>query len=335
MDRHSAFIQQGYIREIITVIEQLTDISPAVLSALKAELLRHQHHQGPLSIGEANYFLDLAYEQLALPHLGLLVGTRWSLMCHGLASMAAMTQETYGDSLATATRLCDQLFPAITMELIAKKDVLELKIIENVSLAPHGRFYIEAIQSNFYNILHYLLGSEVEPAYLGFAYNAPSYDHYYKRVFRCPIRFDAENIFAVSLKTARMPLKLANIHAAKLAEKTFIESQPVISKNNLIRDLRKLFQQATALPDLASAAQSLDMNARTLHRRLQSLGTNYLNEVELFRKERACELLNTTRRPITDIALQLGYFDSSAFCKAFKKWTGESPRSYQKKSLAG
>ena len=199
MDRHSAFIQQGYIREIITVIEQLTDISPygalGIKSGIIAPSTSSVHFQSArLTI----FWTPLAYEQLALPHLGLLVGTRWSLMCHGLASMAAMTQETYGDSLATATRLHDQLFPAITMELIAKKDVLELKSLKMFPLLPTDVLHQKPSRA-ISTISHYLLGSEVEPGLFRFRYNARPVTTTTTSAFsRCPIRFDAENVFAVS-----------------------------------------------------------------------------------------------------------------------------------------
>jgi hypothetical protein len=71
MDRTTAFIQPGYIDEIIAVIEQLVDDAAMPAIDLKQELARQKRHTTPLSINEANRFLSLAYEQLAMPHLGL------------------------------------------------------------------------------------------------------------------------------------------------------------------------------------------------------------------------------------------------------------------------
>ncbi|MCG8613545.1 MAG: AraC family transcriptional regulator, partial [Pseudomonadales bacterium] len=148
----------------------------------------------------------------------------------------------------------------------------------------------------------------------------------------CPVRFDQpDTVFAVSRETASRSLKLADVQSANLVEKTFAASRGPGLADTLISDLRKIFRQQRRLPDLSEAATLLSMSSRTLHRKLQMMGTNYLNEIELYRKDLACEMLRTSTRPITDIALRLGYYDSSAFSKAFKKWTGESPRTYKKR----
>src|SRR5208337_2349703 len=41
--------------------------------------------------------------------------------------------------------------------------------------------------------------------------------------------------------------------------------------------------------------------------------------------EAACELLDTARIPITAIAAALGYAETSAFSRAFRRWSGATP----------
>ena len=91
-----------------------------------------------------------------------------------------------------------------------------------------------------------------------------------------------------------------------------------------------LIQSIGAFPSLESAARKLGMSGRTLRRQLNNLGTNYQNELDLLRQEFAINYLTKTDKCITEIALMLGFCDSSAFSKAFKKWTGESPREFKK-----
>ena len=45
----------------------------------------------------------------------------------------------------------------------------------------------------------------------------------------------------------------------------------------------------------------------------------------------ACELLVKTTLPVTEIALQVGFYDHSAFSKKFSELIGMSPRDYRKR----
>jgi AraC-like DNA-binding protein len=43
------------------------------------------------------------------------------------------------------------------------------------------------------------------------------------------------------------------------------------------------------------------------------------------RFEAPCQLLDTARIPITEIAVSLGYAEASAFTRAFRRWSGTTP----------
>ncbi len=48
----------------------------------------------------------------------------------------------------------------------------------------------------------------------------------------------------------------------------------------------------------------------------------------------ACQLLDTTRVPLTEIAASLGYAESSVFSRAFRRWSGTSPSSRRSRTGA-
>ena len=52
---------------------------------------------------------------------------------------------------------------------------------------------------------------------------------------------------------------------------------------------------------------------------------DYLN---YYRIERACYILSTTELPVTDVAYQCGFNDSSYFVKTFRKYMGVTPKQY-------
>jgi AraC-like DNA-binding protein len=69
----------------------------------------------------------------------------------------------------------------------------------------------------------------------------------------------------------------------------------------------------------------LSMHRRTLNRRLQAQGTTFQKVLDEVRFEAACQLLDTTRIPLTEIAASLCYAESSAFSRAFRRWSGATP----------
>ena len=77
----------------------------------------------------------------------------------------------------------------------------------------------------------------------------------------------------------------------------------------------------------------LHITTRTLHRHLRQKGTNYKKLREEVIVELAKRSLADTDASITVIGNKLGYSESSAFVRAFKRMTGTTPAAYRKKAL--
>jgi AraC-like DNA-binding protein len=72
-------------------------------------------------------------------------------------------------------------------------------------------------------------------------------------------------------------------------------------------------------------ASQLDLHRRTLNRRLQARGTTYQRILDDVRFELACELLAEGTLSVAEISSRLGYAETSAFSRAFRRWSGTSP----------
>ncbi|MDJ0541965.1 MAG: helix-turn-helix transcriptional regulator, partial [Microcystis sp. M53603_WE2] len=73
---------------------------------------------------------------------------------------------------------------------------------------------------------------------------------------------------------------------------------------------------------------------RTLQRRLGEEGLTYTQVVEKIRFEQAVLWLQEPQIKLIDIAMELGYSDTAHFTRAFKRWTGLSPRDFRRQKLA-
>jgi AraC-like DNA-binding protein len=84
-----------------------------------------------------------------------------------------------------------------------------------------------------------------------------------------------------------------------------------------------------APPTITSAARQLGFSVRTLQRELSLQGLDWSRLLDQVRLSHAVRLL-LTEMSLAEIARDLGYTDQANFGRAFRRWTGATPRSYRR-----
>lgn len=82
--------------------------------------------------------------------------------------------------------------------------------------------------------------------------------------------------------------------------------------------------------NLVSVAKLVGISPQGLQRRLRTTGTTLSTVIRDLKKQKAIEALLQTDHPIGEIAAALQYSSPTSFTRAFKAWTGLSPREYRK-----
>lgn len=101
--------------------------------------------------------------------------------------------------------------------------------------------------------------------------------------------------------------------------------------NSTAEQVRKILIQNEALLQfkLADISQQLNTSTATLTRKLKAENTSFMEIKDRTRKHKAMVLLRSLELPIAEISYSLGFSEASAFTRAFKKWTGDSPVEYR------
>lgn len=73
-------------------------------------------------------------------------------------------------------------------------------------------------------------------------------------------------------------------------------------------------------------AEKMGMGRQTLFRKLKSEGVTYAQVLDALRREMAMHYLTGEKVSINQTAYLVGFSDPGAFSRAFKRWTGSSPR---------
>ena len=74
------------------------------------------------------------------------------------------------------------------------------------------------------------------------------------------------------------------------------------------------------------------MHPRSLNRHLKREGTTFAEERDRARYILASELLAATDLPVGAIAAAVAYEDHSAFVRAFRKWSDDTPSDWRSRS---
>jgi len=280
--------------------------------------------------------VDQAVQALEMPYLGLAMGNLMTISHHGMAGVAAVTQHNLKACLECIGRFCAELFPPLEMYARIENGEGSFVMCENISLAPYTHFFLEVNMVSFYNIFRHLVGGERQLFSADFSYPEPPWGHIYRRYFHCPVRFNQpETRLFGDARLADYELPLANRLMAMSAEKTLFEHIPTRAIRLLPLRLRRLLlRYYGAFPSLEAAASDLGMSGRTLSRKLAEDGTTYQQELDAVREKLAKEYFFRGGESVTQLSLLLGFADSSAFAKAFRRWTGLSPTEFLDQHVA-
>lgn len=166
-----------------------------------------------------------------------------------------------------------------------------------------------------------------------FAHPDPGYANEYQRIFQCPVVFGAAETalhFDSHYLQWRLPHRNPYLYKALLAQVDglLIRLEP---PRVFSRRVRKLIsrQLTSEKLDADHLAQQLNMSRQTLYRKLKREGHGFQELVEEVRRDKAIRYVAEGRYALSEIAFLLGFSELSAFSRAFKRWTGESPARYR------
>ncbi len=164
-------------------------------------------------------------------------------------------------------------------------------------------------------------------------FDPPPHTDLYQEIFGVPTRFCAERNALrihphwVTFQKPDAPqyaLSLFVDHAdALLASLKETETLRARVEEQILRALH----QGPVARD--RVARELGVSERTLHRRLKDEGMTYAEVYDSVRDRMAREYLKTDRVTVAEVAFLLGFSESSAFVRAFRRWTGSSPSDFR------
>lgn len=178
------------------------------------------------------------------------------------------------------------------------------------------------------NILRELCGTGFRLQEVAFAYRAPAQTSLFRSFFNAPVRFGADrSALAFEARWLATSIPSADPYLrAVLAER--IQDELALAGDTALNRIRRVVRSLVAGGKFGvdDAAAAFAVDRRTLARRLASYGTDFRAVLDEARHASARRLLQASDLSIAAIAERLGYSDATTFCRAFRRWSGVSPR---------
>lgn len=283
---------------------------------------------------EAATVLRRALQAINNPQLGLELGRRSNLANRGALGLGLLASPTPEDAIHLILR-----FPASAGLLVnlaeevwpRQRTLLATPLIGNNDLEA---FLVDKLFAGLVRLCRQGIGADYAPDLVELVRQPPADTKPYEDYFGCPLRFACRNNRLVSeARWMEFHMPTANTMAFRYAEDALHceEVQAMESAVGLAvgRVLRQASPGATSPAELAS---SLNLSERTLRRRLMESGLSYRKMQDEGRKSRALTLVRNGLMDLTDVAKETGFADLGNFRRAFKRWTGSTPRQMRERS---
>lgn len=269
--------------------------------------------------------------------IGLTLGQQFATFAHHLHFLI-MASATLEQALQTLLQFQAVLGGAVRLALI-QGDVYSR--LEYTCPRPTGAPWVPCdtlATSQVLTIRSLLLDPTTDPVELELWRPAPANIEPFETLFRCPIRFDRPiNAIVVANSTLQRSIPTSNAQMYALLETVVRRYVEALSDFAWASRLRRLLviEMRNGRPKRAAMARRLGLSVRSLARQLALEGTSYRAVLQDVLVSIARDYFREGGSSVTEVAFALGFSDTAAFSRAFKRWTQRTPSQFARENGAG
>lgn len=287
--------------------------------------------QGRLEIAQVSEIWRRVYEQTD-ETIGLEAAVALPSGAYGVLDYLLLASSTLGDVFTFLGRYYPLINSGAQIYVESFRDMVYVELCHPPETSPaHLKRSAEYTFAVF--LQRFRLAAEkrdLKPFRIDFAHALPPDVSLYQNFFQTNTQFNRKaNRIVFDRELLRLPLPQADAGLAEMlkhyADELFLK---IPTKDDLIENVRQVLRfrfRRGGNVNLNSTARELAMSVRDLQRKLNAGGTSYQNVLDKLRCELALDYLSQNIH-LREIARLLGFSEPSAFLRAFKSWTGKTPR---------
>lgn len=274
-----------------------------------------------------------AARQTQLDNFGLVFGQQFRPESLGLLGYVGLCSATLGDALRNMADVFTCHQQGSLLQLVEQGDWCRLDYQVLHGRIPQRRQDAELSLGMFANVMRQALGPRWAPEQVLFEHARPEAWHQHCKAFDAPVLFGQPRnalVLRRSQLLTPMPGRDDRLLTVMLAA---IRQLAVPHRHiDLLDQARHLLEEqlADGPPSLEYLAERLRLPSWTLQRRLGERGLTFSTLLDEVRRTRALFFLEQRGTSVSELALLLGYSETSAFSRAFRRWFGISPQQWRR-----
>jgi AraC-like DNA-binding protein len=326
------FVHLGASRELGPILLELGMPADQIIREAGMDPGLFESAESVVSFSALGHLMSIAAERVQCPHLGLLIGERARLTSLGLLGWLMRSAPTLGQAL----RALDQHFFVRSRAAVFRLDIgNELAILSYSPYepgAPGAALQCDAGIGAIVAVIRLLLGQPSwTPSEVLLPRRCPRDVAPYRNFFRAPVRYDRETA-ALVLPAQDLDEGICGADPADYLVLTMqlgeVEASSEVDFTDQLRRMLRTEILATGC-SVRRVAGQLEVDRRTVHRRLSAEGRTFRAVAGEVRYEIARQLLSDTGMSLGQISAVLDFSEPAAFTRAFRRWSGTSPSAWR------
>lgn len=250
----------------------------------------------------------------------------------GLLGMAAITAPTMYHSWSTVIRYRHIIMNTGNTHFVETNDSIVMRWYPLSRTITDSKYLVDAVVGGWIVNSRRLTGVEICPVNVSLTHSEIEDTERFRSVYGDKVKIKQQyNSIEFKKEDWNLPVRYADkkLHHL-LCDQAEKDASIFRSKLTLAEMVEHHIKQQLPLggASVQSVATLTHLSPRTLQRQLSKEGTGFKELLDNVRHELALDYLQDKSLSSLDIALKLGYNQTSSFCSAFKVWTGVSPSEY-------
>ena len=277
---------------------------------------------------------EWAAERLNDEFLGIHIAEQMGLAGQGVFGYLQLNCATLGDFCEATERYLAIFQPGAVITFPMENKQCHCRYQVFTPAIPSLRQDVEYTLAAGVVFFRQQLEADWVPAETFFSHSPPGDPQVHRAIFGERIHYNSvHNGFNFDAKLLDTPINQADPQLLKILQTQANQLLSQIEEQfDLIKQVHLIIATSMSRESFGAedAARELNMTRRTLHRYLSEAGTSFQamrNEVMI---DVAREALVETGASVTGIAQQLGYSETSAFVRAFRRLVGTTPLQYRR-----
>ena len=266
------------------------------------------------------------------PTFGLRLGMGRRVADYGLVGYTLRFSRTLGESLERLARYDRLIAEWLRVEI--RRDASAAVV--TVRTGPGFETLRQAVDSQLASLVSLareVTQSSLVPIEVRLPYHAEGDFSEHRAFFRAPLTFEARDPAVIlrpgDLDRPNPPAEEALTHYLdELAHQALDRLDPETSFAARVRQAISV-ELGRGRLGIATVSRHLHVSPRSLQRRLHEEGMTWESLLASLRQETAELLLGKPDLSVAEVACLLGYSDSGAFIRAFRRWRGVPPSAFR------